>query len=200
MTIEELYKLRQELLENKTKFSELNAKYNKLLSKINEKKGKEKKMTEEQFIKGKSYVRFWVRFLIFQILIFIFKMPDDMILLCIFGNLGMMVFDEKVILPNKWAKQNMRPAPESKEEKEQRELYEEVSQARTLYHQLNKKYETEFRKLSKNDEKEYLEYLESLGLSLDLEGKEEEEPSKEEESPIIPSSDIKMLNMAYEEQ
>lgn len=200
MTIEELYKLRQELLENKAKFSELNAKYNKLLSKINEKKGKEKKMTEEQFIKGKSYNRFWARFAIFLILSFIFKMSDDMILLCVLVNLGMMVFDENVVLPNKWAKQKTKVVPESSEEKEQRELYEEVSKMRSLYHQLNKKYETAFRKLSKNEEKEYIEYLESLGLSLDLEGKEEEQLSKEEQSPSIPSSDIKLLNMAYEER
>ncbi len=193
MTIEELYELREQLLNNKTKFSELNAKYNKLLSKINERKSKEKKLTEEEYIQGKASTWYWGRTFFMILLIACFKMTDDVILLFIFANMGLRIFDEKVVLPKLLSKQKNKVIPESREEKNQRELYEEVSEARKLYHELNKKYETEFRKLSKNDKVAYLEYLESLGLSLDLE---------EQENLIqnAPSGDIKMLNMVYEEQ
>lgn len=193
MTIEELYELREQLLNNKTKFSELNAKYNKLLSKINEGKSKEKKLTEEEYIQGKASTWYWGRTFLMILLIACFKMTDDVILLFIFANMALRIVDEKVVLPKLWSKQKNKVIPESREEKNQRELYEEVSEARKLYHELNKKYETEFRKLSGDDKVAYLAYLESLGLSLDFE-------EQEELIQNVPSGDIKMLNMVYEEQ
>lgn len=187
MTIEELYELRKEVLENKTKFRELNSKYNKLLEKLFNKKGKEKKVTEEEFIKGESYIWYWGRFFVLMILTLIFKIPNDITLLCILGNLGIKIFDEYVILPRLWIKKQLKGRNESKEEKEQRELYDEVSNARSLYHQLNKQYEEELGKLSCDEEKEYLQFLESLGVSFDGEEREKEE------NIVMISTDVKML-------
>ena len=135
MTIEELYKLREELVENKEKFSALNAKYNELLSKLFEKKGEKREATEAEFIKGESCIWYWGRFLILMAITLIFKVPNDVALLCIFLNLAIKVIDEHVILPKLWIRKKIRGKSASKEEKDQSELYEEVSKAREKYHE-----------------------------------------------------------------
>lgn len=193
MTIEELYALREQILSNKAKFSELNNKYNEFLSKRNTKKSKDKKLTEKEYILVTSHILYWGRFFVLAILVFAFNLPNDIALIGIFANLGIKIVDDHIILPRVWKKKQVEGTTETRTEKSQREMYEEVSEARTLYHELNRKYEREFSKLSGDDKLAYLEYLESLGLSLDLEEKEEEVPS-------ISSGDIKMLNMVYEEQ
>lgn len=193
MTIEELYELRKEVLENKEKFSELNSKYNKLLEKLLSKRNKEKKMTETEYIMRVSYIWYWLRFYVFMILYFVFKIPQDMALLFVLGNLGIRIFDEKVILPKLWIKRQMQGNPPTKEEIEQKELYEEVSKAREIYHELNKRYANSFSKLSIEEKTEYMTYLESLGVYADLEGQEKEE------SVDTISSDVKMLGKVNEE-
>ena len=140
MTIDELYELRKEVIENKEKFSELNARYNKLLEKIFNRKKGHKKLTEQEYIRGESYIWYWERFLVLMLLTIIFKIPNDVTLLCIIGNFGLKLFDMYILLPKLWIKKQLKKVYETKEEQEQSELYEEVSKARSLYHKLNKKY------------------------------------------------------------
>lgn len=72
-------------------------------------------------------------------------------------------------------------------------MYEEVSKARSLYHDLNLEYEKAFQFLAKEEKREYQEYLKSLGIDLELE-------ENSDVPTIESSSDIKLLNKVYFEK
>ncbi len=120
--------------------------------------------------------------LIIIICIFVFEMSADMVLLCLCLNGGLKILDEVVFFPKLWIRKKIRIKPASKEEKEQSELYEEVSKAREKYHELNKKYMKAFNGLTLEDENAYLEYLNSLDIPLDIE--EENKSVKEQGSTV----------------
>ncbi|MDE6142057.1 MAG: hypothetical protein K2G03_05590, partial [Bacilli bacterium] len=145
-----------------------------------------------EYIRGESYIWYWERFLVLMLLTIIFKIPNDVTLLCIIGNFGLKLFDMYILLPKLWIKKQLKKVYETKEEQEQRELYEEVSKARSLYHKLNKKYEQEFMKLSREEEQEYLSFLEDLGISWDLE-------ESSNNNLVEVSSDVKMLEKVMRE-
>lgn len=105
MTIEELYKLRQKVIENKESFSKLNKKYNELLSKKHKKSLNEKKLTDEEIIKNYSYYLYCIRFIIIMLIRVLLSIPADVILLLVFINIFWKVFDETLLLPKLIEKQ-----------------------------------------------------------------------------------------------
>lgn len=193
MTIEELLELRKLALYNKTKFSELNKKYNELLTKKYEKSFKKNEETEEVFILKMALYLYWIRFSIFWIIYLIFSFSSDILISFILINVALKACDENIILPKMWRKKQLSKPKKSKEDIEQDELYEEVNRARTLYHEMVKKYEEKFRSLTLEEEKEYRAYLTILGIEFEL----EEEKTEKVVNEV--SSDKKMLNMTYSE-
>lgn len=192
MTIEELYELRKEVLENKTKFNDLNKKYNELLKKRYKKSLNKKEETKVLFIFKKSHYLYWIRFFVFFLIYLIFSLSSDILILFILINVTLNNYDDKIFLPKLWEKKKLKKKKKTKEDIEQEELYKRVSEARSLYYELIKKYEEKFKSLTLEEEKEYHEYLASLGVELEL------EESKGTTINQI-SSDVKLLNKAYSE-
>lgn len=161
MTKEELYQLREKVVKNKEAFSELNAKYNALLSKINTVNMNKKDEDEHTYILKWAHILYWIRYWIFCPLIFL-GIPISTIMMLVFINFIWRLLDQEYFIPQYLKKKKMKGPKKTKLEKEQEELYEEVNKARDLYQSLNKEYEQILSELTDEERVAYQQYLDCV--------------------------------------
>lgn len=161
MTKEELYQLRENVIKNKEVFSELNAKYNALLNKINTANMKKKEEDDDYFILKWAHLLYWIRYWLFSPLIF-FGLPFSAVMMLVFINFIWRILDQEYFLPQYLKKKKMKGHKKTKIEREQEELYEEVNKARDLYQSLNKDYEQILSELTDEERVAYQEYLDCV--------------------------------------
>lgn len=167
-----LYDLRKKLLLNKEKLIELNNKYNEFLN--NKYSGllkQDNKNPDERKIKVVSHILLVIFCFDLVILFLAFSLPIISLLFFMFLLAYVSEWLEKTFLPPLFEnskKSRKRREKDDEKSEEQTLLYDEVYEARRVYHELYKEYEGILNKLTNEELNAYLEYLKEVDSYIEL--------------------------------